>query len=146
MSESVVVLVTLFFALFIIILGVWGFFAPRSIIIFIESWSSKVGLWLAVLLRLTFGAVLWVAAPLSRTPMAFEVAGIVVGMSAIVLPLLGTPRFERFIDWWSKLPAALLRGWCLVAVALGTFVLWSAARPITIEVPENPVQFRDRGS
>lgn len=142
MSEQVVVLVTLLFALFIIILGAWGVFAPRSIILFIESWSSQGGLWLAILLRLAFAGVLWVAAPLSRTPVAFQVIAVLVGLTAVSLPLFGYTRFERFVTWWSTLPATFLRGWCLVAVVLGGFMLWSAARPIVITVPESYIEIR----
>ena len=51
----------------IVILGLWGFFAPNSVSIFVRSWSTVGGMWLAVALRLGFGAALWLAAPLSRT-------------------------------------------------------------------------------
>ena len=143
MPEQAIILLTLLFATFIFLLGAWGGFAPRSILGFIESWSSTGGLWLAVLLRVSFGAVLWLAAPLSRTPFPLQVLAVLSAGSGAVLPLFGYTRFKAFIDRWRRLPPLLLRAWCLVAVALGAFVFWSAARPIIITVPEQPVEYRD---
>ncbi len=142
MPEQVMVVVALAFAALVLLLGAWGVLAPRSIITFIESWSSRGGLWLAVLMRVAFGATLLLASSLSRTPLAFQVLGGLVLASGIALPLFGYTRFRAFIDWWSKLPPTLVRAWGLLAVAFGMFVLWSMAQPITITVPENPIEYR----
>ncbi|MEM7435819.1 MAG: hypothetical protein AAF436_11755 [Myxococcota bacterium] len=142
MSEQTWVLVSFFFASFIMILGGWGVFAPRSIIAFIESWSTKLGLWLAVVLRLSFAVVLWVVAPLSRTPELLQALAVLSGGSGLLLPLLGLPRFKRFVGAWGGLPTPVLRLWCLVAVALGVFVFWSTARPIVIRVPDPAAEVR----
>ena len=130
MPEQAMVIITLAFGALIFFMGAWGLLGPRSIVRFIESWSSQGGLWLAVLMRLAFGAVLWFSAPLSRTPELFEGLGSLVVLSGVVLPLFGYTRFHGFIEWWAKLPIALLRLWCLVAVAFGVFVIWSVARPM----------------
>ena len=65
MPEQAMVLITLGFAGMIVILGLWGFVAPRSIGEFIRSWSTIGGMWLAVALRLVFATVLGFAAPLA---------------------------------------------------------------------------------
>ena len=145
MPAQAMVISALAFAGFVLLLGAWGFFYPRSIVDFIESWSSKGGLWLAVLLRVSFGVVLWFAAPLSRTPEIFEGLGGLVVLSGVVLPLFGYTRFQAFIKWWSELPPGVMRVWCLVAILLGGFVFWSAVRPITFSRPEQPIQYRDSG-
>ena len=133
--------ITLLFAGMIVILGLWGFFTPRSIGEFARSWSTIGGLWLAVALRLVFAVVLWFAAPLSRTEMVLKVVSGLAAASAAVLLVFGYSRFRRTIDWWLKLPPAAVRAWCLVAIILGSFVFWSTMRPIKFEVPENPVEF-----
>ena len=73
----------------IVILGLWGFGAPGSITTSIESWSSTGGLWLAVIMRLGFAAVLWLSAPLSRTELVLQVLAGVIAASGVVLPVFG---------------------------------------------------------
>ncbi|MEM9730483.1 MAG: hypothetical protein AAF997_18020 [Myxococcota bacterium] len=146
MAEQAVILLALSFASFIICLGAWGCFAPRSIVGFIESWSSTGGLWLAVLLRVSFGIVLWFAAPLSRTPTALQVLAVLSALSGVALPLFGYTRFQAFIEWWRKLPAPAVRVWCLFAVALGVFVFESTARRIVITVPAQQIEYRNATS
>jgi hypothetical protein len=141
MPEQAMVLITLLFTGMIVILGLWGFFAPRSIGVFIRSWSTIGGMWLAVLLRVVFATVLWYAAPLSRTETALRVLSGLVALSALVLPIFGFSRFQDTIEWWLRLPGGLVRIWCIVAIVLGCFVFWSTMRPITIVVPENPVVY-----
>lgn len=142
MPEQAMVIITLVFAGMIVILGTWGFFAPRSIGRFVRSWSTIGGMWLAVGLRLVFATVLWFAAPLSRTEILLKgLAGLVL-LSAVVLPVFGFRRFQNFIGWWLKLPNGLVRLWCIVGILIGCFVFWSTMRPITIEVPENPIEYR----
>jgi len=140
--EQVVVVVTLAFAGMIVILGLWGFFAPRSIAIFVRSWSTVGGMWLAIALRLIFGGALWFAAPLSRTEGALRLIAILAAASAVLIGIVGLPRFRGLIDRWLDLPPIAVRAWCLVAICLGCFVVWSTMRPITFVIPENPVEYR----
>jgi len=91
------VLITLGFAGFIVILGLWGFLAPRSISVFVRSWSTMGGMWLAVALRASFAIVLWFAAPLSRTEMALKALAGLSAVSAVVLPIIGLTRFQKLI-------------------------------------------------
>lgn len=135
------VLIALGFAGFIVILGLWGFLAPRSIGVFVRSWSTMGGMWLAVALRASFAIVLWFAAPLSRTEMALKALAGLSGASAVVLPIIGLTRFQKLIDRFLELPNVLVRVWCIVAIVVGCFVFWSTMRPITIVVPENPIEY-----
>lgn len=141
MPEQAVVLITLLLAGMIVILGLWGFFAPRSIGEFVRSWSTIGGMWVAIGLRLVFAVVLWFAAPLSRTELILKVIAGLAAASAAILLVFGYSRFRGTIEWWLKLPPVAVRTWCLVAIVLGSFVFWSTMRPIKIEVPENPVEY-----
>jgi len=66
----------------------------------------------------------------------------VAAASALVLLVVEFPRSRGLIDSWLKMPSASVRAWCLVAICLGGFVFWSTMRPITIEVPDNPIEYR----
>lgn len=140
--EQVVVLITLAFAGMIVILGLWGLFAPRSIAIFVRSWSTVGGMWLAIALRVGFGGALWLSAPLSRTELVLKVVAGLAAASAVAIAIVGLPRFRGLIDRWLELPPVAVRAWCLVAICIGGFVFWSTMRPITFIVPENPVEYR----
>lgn len=119
------VVLALAVALFIFVMGAWGFFAPGSIFAFISGWSSKTGFWLAVLLRLSFGLALWFAAPDTRLPMLLRVLGALAIVSAATLPLVGYKRFKRIIVWWTNQSRFVMRLWSLLALAIGGVVLWS---------------------
>lgn len=119
------VVLALAVALFIFVMGAWGFFAPGSIFAFISGWSSKTGFWLAVLLRLSFGLALWFAAPDTRLPMLLRVFGALAIVSAATLPLVGYKRFKRIIIWWTNQSHFIMRLWSLLALAIGGVVLWS---------------------
>ncbi len=119
------VVLALAVALFIFVMGAWGVFAPGSIFAFISGWSSKSGFWLAVLLRLCFGLVLWFAAPDTRSPILLQVLGAIAILSAASLPIVGYERFERVLTWWTGHSPLVMRLWSLVAVAIGGLVLWS---------------------
>ena len=98
MPEQATVLITLLFTGMIVILGLWGFFAPRSIGEFVRSWSTMGGMWLAVALRLGFATVLWFAAPLSRTEMVLKVLAGLVLASAAVLPINFNLAADRLVS------------------------------------------------
>jgi len=119
------VLLALAVALFIFVMGAWGVFAPGSIFAFISGWSSKTGFWLAVLLRLCFGLALWFAAPDTRSPELLRALGALGIVLALILPLIGYPRFRRVIDWWTGHSPFVMRLWSLLATAIGGLVLWS---------------------
>ena len=144
--ENPIVLAALSFAILILFLGGWGVLFPHSIIDFIESWGSKLGLWLAVVLRLGFSVVLWFVAPDSRTPRILQALAVLVGASGVVLPILGYTRFNSFIQWWAKLPSMVMRAWCLVGVTLGLFVFWSVLQPITVPVQDQRNEYRINSS
>ena len=141
MYEQAVVVLTLAFSGMIVILGLWGFLAPRSIGEFVRSWSVVGGMWLAVALRLIFAMVLWFAAPLSRTELILKALAGLAAASAVALSIFGFSRFRTTIDWWLKLPPIAVRAWCMVAIATGGFVFWSSMQPITIEIPENQIEY-----
>jgi hypothetical protein len=125
--DIVFVVLALAVALFVFVMGAWGVFAPGSIFAFISGWSSKMGFWLAVLLRLCFGLALWFAAPDTRLPELLRALGALAIISAAMLPLVGYARFERVIAWWTKQSPFAMRLWSLLAVAVGSVVLWSLA-------------------
>lgn len=113
------------FAVFIVLMCVWGVLAPARITILVNRFASQGGLWLAVGLRLAIGVALWFAAPHSRAPMLLQALAILAVAAAVLLPFLGLARFKALIGWWAKMNPATQRLWCLVGVAFGGAILWA---------------------
>jgi hypothetical protein len=106
-------------------IGIYGLASPAGMRSFVSRFGSKAGYWTAVVLRLVFGVALWRVAPVSRMPAALEVLGVMSSASAIALLLLGVPRFQALVSWWSRQSAVVVRAWSAAAVALGASILWS---------------------
>lgn len=106
-------------------LGLYGVVSPPGLMSFATRWQSKSGLWVASILRMVFGIALWLVAPSSRVPVVLQALAVVSVVSGVALPLVGFSRYHAFLAWWSRQSPLFVRAWCLVALVLGLFVLWS---------------------
>ena len=106
--------------------GAWALVEPRGLVAFADLFLTSIGLWVAVALRIAFGALLWICAPVSRTPRVFRILGALVVLSGLALPVVGLERMLTVATWGAGLDDAVLRSVALVTAALGGFILWSA--------------------
>jgi hypothetical protein len=113
------------FGLAILVIGLLGVMRPDALLSFVRRWQTWSGVWTAAVLRVAFGAALWLTAPSSRTPVTLQVLGVVSLVSGVALPLLGVSGFAAIVRWWARQSAAFRRAWAGVACAVGGFVLWS---------------------
>ncbi len=100
---------------------------PIRLFDFADLWLSTRGMWIAVALRLTFGALLWITAPASRTPKTFRVLGVLFVASGVILPFFGLDFLRGMVDWASSLSDAALRGIGLLAAVIAGFLVWSVS-------------------
>ena len=80
----------------------------------------------AVAVRLAIGAVLIVAAPDTRYPLAFQILGGLMLLAAAVLPLLGIARISRLVNWVAGLPSLAIRAWLCLGFGFGAFLLYGS--------------------
>ena len=113
------------FSLIIVLLSVYGFFQPLVLTSYVRRFMAGLGLWVAVVARLILALLLWFSAPLSHTPVTFQVLAILVLVSAIVLPIIGAQRILKLLDWVASWRQLAIRLWCLLGVGFGGFLLWS---------------------
>ncbi|MDH3623001.1 MAG: hypothetical protein OES69_00285 [Myxococcales bacterium] len=113
------------FAVFVLLLCTWGVLVPSRIVAFATRWTNRQGLWVAALLRVTFGIALWFAAPASRAPLFLQVLGILTILAGVSLPMIGLDRFTKLIEWSVERPPIVVRLWCLLGIALGGAILWA---------------------
>jgi hypothetical protein len=116
------------FGAIIALLGILGVLRPGGFIDVVSGpWQSRSGLYLAVLLRLVFGALLIAAASQSRFPLAFQILGIVSLAAAASIPIMGRRRIERWVAWWSVRSPVVVRVWSVAAAAFGIFLVYAAS-------------------
>jgi hypothetical protein len=123
MSSIVVV-----FGVAVGLLGAGGLVRPTGLIRLVEKmWESPTGFRLAIAVRLVLGAVLIVAAPDCRFPQVIRILGIFSLVAAATTAALGHERLRSFVEWWVGRPPVFVRGWSLVALAFGCFLVYAAS-------------------
>ncbi|MEX0715288.1 MAG: hypothetical protein WD066_01810 [Planctomycetaceae bacterium] len=111
---------------FIAAVGLLGALFPLGLIRFAEIvWRAPRILFVGAAIRLAIGALLIVAAEQSRFPWTFRVLGAITIAAGLALPVVGFHRLRRFIDWWARRPYWMIRGWALLAVAFGAFLIYA---------------------
>ena len=113
------------FALFMITLGALGVASPGRLVALVARVQGPAGLFTAGALRLVVGVALLLAADASRAPLYFQIFGAVAIAAALSTPLIGLPRFEALLRWWTARPQGLLRAWAAVVLAIGASFLWA---------------------
>ncbi|HEY8586886.1 MAG TPA: hypothetical protein VIL60_09190 [Rhodanobacter sp.] len=116
------------FSLVILLPSAYAIVRPSILAAFARGFMEGPGLWVAVIVRLVLALLLWFSAPLSYTPVTFQALAIVAIAAAVALPLMGTARILKVIDWVASWRVAAIRSWCLLGVGFGAFLLWSISR------------------
>lgn len=119
-------LIVILLGLLLGLLGLAGLATPAPMIQSVSRvWSVPRGLYLAVTLRLFFGAALLGIAPESRFPVALQVIGILSLISALVLPLIGLRRMQELLRWWTSRSDRFIRLWAMLALLFGLFLIYA---------------------
>ncbi|MBT8144843.1 MAG: hypothetical protein KJO55_09090 [Gammaproteobacteria bacterium] len=114
------------FAILIIVLSLWGVILPGKLISFVTGFMrNPASVWFAAGIRLVLAALLWFSAPLSATPLVFQVLAIIAVIAAIGLVLAGHDRLLGLVERVARWPEHLLRLYILLGVLFGAFLLWS---------------------
>jgi hypothetical protein len=111
--------VALVFAIFVTAMGALGVLAPDRLLGLVRGVQTPAGLYGVAVMRLVFGAAIYLAAAESRAPELLRVFGLITVLAGIVTPFIGLERVGRLIDWWSGLGPQVVRAWAVVALALG---------------------------
>jgi len=106
-------------------LGAMAIFWPETVIGIGLSLSTPSGLLGAAALRVVFGAVLLMAAPLSRAPNLLRLCGALILIAGLSTPLFGVEVAKRLLDVAAEDSGAWLRVTGTIAVALGSLFVWA---------------------
>lgn len=117
----------------ICLLSVWGMAAPgrlRQLIRWVTDQPS--GIYFAAIVRVLLGAVLIVAAPDSRFPLAFEAIGWLAIVAAVGILLMGRDRMRRLVAWFDRFSDMAMRAWLILGVAFGAFLIYGITEPSSV--------------
>ena len=115
------------FAILIIGLSAYGVLLPSKATSLVRSTIELSGLWAAVAARVLLAILLWFSASVSLTPITFEVLAAIALAAAVALPIIGSERILKLVDWLTSWPPVAIRLQCCLGVAFGAFLLWSVS-------------------
>jgi hypothetical protein len=121
-------IVILLFGIVVCGISIWAIFVPERLLQMIMAINDKrVTYLVAVGVRLLLGVTLVLAAPDSAFPGVFEVIGWLTIFAAVILSLLGKGLQRKLAAWFSGLSRLAIRGWLLLAIAFGLFLVAGVA-------------------
>jgi hypothetical protein len=103
-----------------------GVVAPERLVAGVVGWPPESRLYVAVGTRLVLGVVFLTGASKCRLPAVIYGVGILSLAAALLLVLLGEPRLDALIRWWSEQPALAIRAWCVVGALVGALLVYAA--------------------
>jgi hypothetical protein len=112
-------------AVFIVIVGVTGVFAPDTLLAIGQYAATPAGLYAIAAIRVAIAIVLIMVAPHSRSPRLLRALGAVVLVAGLVTPLFGVERTRAILEWESTQGTALIRVGAVLALALGGFLAFA---------------------
>jgi len=113
-------------AVLLMAISAFGVVAPERLVAIVMGWPPDTRLYVAVGTRLVIGLVFVTGASKCRFPVVIYGVGILALAAALLLGLLGEPRLDALIHWWSQQPALAIRAWCVLAELVGALVLYAA--------------------
>ena len=114
------------FSAAIVALSLYGVVLPQKLIALVRGFMAGPGVWGAAAIRVLLAVLLWFVAPVSHTPVTFKILALLALIAAVALPIIGASRLIKLIDWIASRPPLAARFQCLLGVAFGAFLIWSA--------------------
>ncbi len=125
--------IAIIFCLAIVLIAGTCVYSPPAFLAIVRRLTSLQGFYIIAILRIAFGAVLYLAAPVSQMPRLIEITGIVVFVSGIVTPFFSHRRYRKVIERWSTGGDAYVRIWAACAIVFALALAW-------LLVPESSLQ------
>jgi hypothetical protein len=110
--------------LLVVAQGIAGLVAPEFFLRLIQLIQTPPNIYFAAVVRVAFGIVLVLAAPLSRAPIALRILGWLIAVGGLITPFLGVRLADVILGWWSQGPA-VVRAWAAGALVLGLFIVYA---------------------
>jgi hypothetical protein len=110
-------------------LGMLGAYLPEHFVAVVSFFQPAPMIYVAALIRVAVGVILWLAARDSRTPMFFRIFGAFIFVGGVLTPFFGAAIGRTILHMWVSYGHAMVRTWGLIATALGVFIIFSVMSP-----------------
>ena|SRR5438045_147389 len=119
-------IIVLLIAGLMILLGLTGVLWPEGLMEFAKYSFTATGIYVAAIVRMAFGVLLFVAAKATRTPKTVRVIAVILLVAGAATALITAERAQLLRDWWlGRGPDALRIAACF-PLAVGFFLAGSA--------------------
>jgi hypothetical protein len=118
-------IIALLIAALMILVGLIGVVWPEGLMEFSKYSFTATGIYVAAIVRMAMGLLLFVAAKATRTPKTVRVIGLIILVAGVATALVTVERAQLLRDWWlGRGPDALRIAACF-PLAVGFFVAGS---------------------
>jgi hypothetical protein len=117
--------VALLIGLLIAVQCIVGLLAPHLFVSLVSAMQGASLINVAAIIRFAFGAVLFVAAPASRSPLGLRLVGAAIASGGLLTPFLGAQFASTILGWWSEGGAPVVRVWAAAGLGLGVFIVYA---------------------
>jgi hypothetical protein len=123
--DDIVLVAALIIGLAIAAQGVFGLAAPEAFLNALTFVQTPPVIYVAAVIRLAFGVVLFRVAPASRTPTILRVLGSLIVLGGLLTPFFGVRIGHAILSSWAVGGPGVVRVWAGVSLALGVFIVYS---------------------
>ena len=109
----------------ILLQGLMGLALPDPFVGLVGAFQVPPALYIAAVVRMTIGAILFLAAPGSHAPVALRVLGSIIFIGGVLTAVIGPALADSILGWWKDGGRAVVRTWGAVALALGTYIIYA---------------------
>jgi hypothetical protein len=111
----------------IMLQGLLGLASPGLFTDIIGMFQVPPVIYFAAVIRVVFGVVLVLAAPVSRAPIALRGLGALIVVGGLLTPVFGAQFATIILGWWSEGGADVVRMWASAALVIGAFIAYATA-------------------
>jgi hypothetical protein len=102
----------------------YGIIFPKQLVSRVTAfWDKKMAFYVAILIRLLFGAALIIAAPVSKYETLFTFLGYLTIFAAILIVILGRKKIGLVLEWAKSRPVLHVRAWLVFGLAFWGFLI-----------------------
>ena len=118
-------IIALVIAALMILLGLTGVLWPEGPMELAKYSFTSTGLYVAAIVRIVLGALLFVSASATRTPKTVRVIGTLIFVAGVATALMSAERAQLLKDWWMSHGPDALRIAACFPLAVGFFLAGS---------------------
>ena len=107
--------------------GIIGLAVPDAFAGAVTFMQTPPIIYVAALIRIAFGVVLFRAAPLSRAPVFLRILGALITIGGLLTPFVGVRIGRVILESWSADGPAVVRSWAAGAFVVGALIVYAVA-------------------